>query len=173
MLDGLIRLLQWLAEVWSQHLSPFVVLSDYEEGVVLRMGRYKKNLVKGINFKMPLMDYTMTVIVTKDTYHVANVNVTTTDSKTISVGAIVEFEIVDVKKYFLDVNEAQSNAHDITRGVIANYLSDCEWSEVKQKTTLTQIKNKLKPQLDSMGMSVTQIMFGDIAQSRVFTIFKE
>jgi len=173
MLDGLIRLLQWLAEIWSQHLSPFVVLSDYEEGVVLRMGRYKKNLVKGINFKMPLMDYTMTVIVTKDTYHVSNVNVTTSDSKTISVGAIVEFEIVDVKKYFLDVNEAQSNAHDITRGVIADYLSDCDWSEVKQKTTLTKIKNKLKPQMETMGMNITQVMFGDIAQSRVFTIFKE
>lgn len=149
------------------------MLSDYEEGVVLRMGRYKKNLVKGINFKMPLMDYTMTVIVTKDTYHVANVNVTTIDGKTISVGSIVEFNIVDVKKYFLDVNEAQSNAHDITRGVIADYLSDCEWEEVKKKTTLTQIKNKLRPQLESMGMNITQVMFGDIAQSKVYTVFKE
>jgi regulator of protease activity HflC (stomatin/prohibitin superfamily) len=137
------------------------------------MGRYKKNLIKGINFKMPLMDYTMTVIVTKDTYHVANVNVTTIDGKTISVGSIVEFNIVDVKKYFLDVNEAQSNAHDITRGVIADYLSDCEWEEVKKKTTLTQIKNKLKPQMEAMGMNITQVMFGDIAQSKVFTVFKE
>ena len=173
MLDGLIKLLEWIAQIWEQHLSPFIVLSDYEEGVVLRMGRYKKNLVKGINFKMPLMDYTMTVIVTKDTYHVANVNVTTIDGKTISVGSIVEFNIVDVKKYFLDVNEAQSNAHDITRGVIADYLSDCEWEEVKKKTTLTQIKNKLRPQLESMGMNITQVMFGDIAQSKVYTVFKE
>ena len=173
MLDGLIRVLEWLAQIWSQHLSPFIVLSDYEEGIVLRMGRYKKNLIKGINFKMPLMDYTMTVIVTKDTYHVANVNVTTIDGKTISVGSIVEFNIVDVKKYFLDVNEAQSNAHDITRGVIADYLSDCEWEEVKKKTTLTQIKNKLKPQMEAMGMNITQVMFGDIAQSKVFTVFKE
>lgn len=173
MLDGLIRVFQWIAEIWSQHLSPFVVLSDYEEGVILRMGKYQKNLVKGVNFKMPLMDYTMTVVVTKDTYHVANVNVTTIDGKTISVGSIVEFNIVDVKKYFLDVNEAQSNAHDITRGIIADYLSDCEWEEVKKKTTLTQIKNRLKPQMEAMGMNVTQVMFGDIAQSRVFTIFKE
>ncbi|MEI6186987.1 MAG: SPFH domain-containing protein [Alphaproteobacteria bacterium] len=173
MLDGLIRLLQWLAEVWFQHLSPFIVLCDYEEGVILRMGKYKKNLVKGINFKIPLMDATMTTIVTKDTYHVANVNVTTIDGKTISVGAIVEFEITDIRKFFMDINEAHSNAHDITRGVIADYISDIEWIEVKKKTTLTQIKNKLKPQMEAMGMSVTQIMFGDIAQSRVFTVFKE
>lgn len=173
MLEGLIKILEWLAQIWEQHLSPFIVLSEYEQGVVLRLGKYNKNLVKGINFKMPLLDYTMTVIVTKDTYRVANVNVTTLDSKTISVGAIVEFEIVDVKKYFLEVNEAQSNAHDITRGIIADYLSDCEWEEVKRKTTLTQIKNKLKPQLEGMGMSISQVMFGDIAQSRVFTLFRE
>jgi hypothetical protein len=122
---------------------------------------------------MPLADYTMTVIVTRDTYHVANVSVTTTDGKTISVGVIIEYEITDVKKYFLDVNEAQSNAHDITRGLVADYLSDCEWIDVKKKTTLTQIKNKLKPQMESMGMNVTQVMFGDIVQSKVFTIFKE
>jgi len=160
-------------QIWSQHLSPFVVLSEYESGIVLRMGIYRKYLTKGINFKMPLMDYTMTTIVTKDTYHVANVSVTTIDGKTISVGAIVEFEITDAKKFFLDVNEAHSNAHDITRGIIADYLSDCDWVDVKKKTTLTQIKNKLKPQMEAMGMNVTQVMFGDIVQSRVFTIFKE
>ena len=173
MLDGIIKILEWLAQIWSQHLSPFIILSDYEEGVTLRMGRYHKNLVKGINFKMPLMDYTMTIIVTKDTYHVANVNVTTLDGKTISVGCIVEFEITDVRKFFLDVNEAFGNAHDITRGVLADYLSDCDWVDVKKKTTLTQIKNKLKPQMEAMGITITQVMFGDIVQSRVFTLFKE
>lgn len=173
MLDGIIKLLEWVFKVWEQHLSPFIVLSEYEEGVLLRLGIYKKNLVKGINLKVPLLDYTMVTTVTKDTYHVVNVNVTTTDSKSICVGAIVEFDICDIKKYFLDVNEAQSNAHDITRGIIADYLSDCEWEEVKKKTTLTQIKNKLKPQLADMGMNIHQIMFGDITQTRVFTVFKD
>lgn len=173
MLDGVIKLLEWIFEKWTDFLSPIFVVREYEAGVLLRLGKYKKNLEHGVNFKWPLVDEIHTVIKTVDTFHVAAVDITTLDGKQVSVEPIVKFDIIDPKKYILDVNAAADNLHDITRGIIADYLTDCEWDEIKKKTTLTEIKNKLKNECDEMGVKVYKVYFGRIVTTRMFTVFKE
>ena len=173
MLEGIIRLLEWIFEIGKDYISPFCVLPEYQGGVLMRMGKYKKNLSHGINWKIPLVDAIHTVITTADTFHIANVNVTTIDTKTINVGAVIEFEIVDVKKYLIDMNDADSNAHDIARGVIADYITDCTWEEIKDKKTQTKIKNKLKAELAILGINVKSLLIADIAITKTFTLIKE
>ena len=77
------------------------------------------------------------------------------------------------KKYLLEANEAAGNIHDISRGVIADYLTDCDWEEIKKKTTLTKIKNALKNECDDMGLVIHKVYFGRIVTTRMFTVFKE
>lgn len=173
MLDGLIRLLEWMMEKWENYLSPVMLLRSYESGVLMRNGKYKKDLSIGWNFKLPLIDEVHTVIKTVDTFHVAAVDLTTLDGKQVSVEPIIKFEIVDPKKYIIDVNEASGNIHDITRGIIADYLTDCEWEDIKKKTTLTAIKNALKNDCDEMGIKIFKVYFGRIVTTRMFTVFKE
>lgn len=173
MLDGLIKLLEWIGEKWTDFLSPVFVVREFESGVLLRLGKYKKNLSAGVNFKWPLVDEIHKVIKTIDTFHVAAVDITTLDGKQVSVEPIVKFDIIDPKKYILDVNAAGDNFHDITRGIIADYLTDCEWDEIKKKTTLTEIKNKLKNECDEIGVKVYKVYFGRIVTTRMFTVFKE
>lgn len=173
MLDGLIRLLEWVGDKWRDYISPFCIIRDYEGGVLMRLGHYKHNLKKGINWKLPIIDEVHTVLISIDTFHIANINVTTTDGKMISIGAIVEFEITDVKKYLIDMNDASSNSHDMARGIIADYVTDCTLEEVKDKKTLTKIKNKLKNEFDDLGINVRKLLFGDIIVTKALTIFKD
>ena len=173
MLDGLIRLLEWLGDKWETNLAPYFILAEYEGGVLLRLGRYKKELKKGSNWKIPLIDTIVTTNVMTNTYAISNVNITTLDNKTISVSAVLEIDIFDVKSYLIDTNDADTNAADLARGIIADYLTDCTWEEVKDKKTLTKIKNKLKPEFAEMGISVNKLLFGDIAITRTFTLIKE
>ena len=173
MLDGFIRLLEWLGEKWRDYLAPVFIVRTYESGVLLRLGKYKKDLTEGVNFKIPFIDEIHTVIRTVDTFHVTPVDITTLDSKQVSVEPIVKFEIIDPKKYLLDVNDGSSNMHDITRGIIADYLTDCEWDEIKKKTTLTAIKNSLKAECDEIGVKVYKVYFGRIVTTRIYTVFKE
>jgi regulator of protease activity HflC (stomatin/prohibitin superfamily) len=173
MLDGLIRLIEWLFEIGKDYLTPVFVIKEYEAGVLLRLGRYTKDLTPGINFKWPIIDAIHTVNKMIDTFHVAAVDITTLDGKQVSVEPIIKFEIVDSRKYLIEVNDAASNLHDITRGIIADYLTDCNWEEIKRKTTLTEIKNKLKSECDEMGVKVFKVYFGRIVTTRMFTVFKE
>jgi regulator of protease activity HflC (stomatin/prohibitin superfamily) len=173
MLDGLIRLLEWLGDKWETNLSPYFIISDYEGGVLLRLGKYKKTLKRGSNWKYPLIDSIVSTNIAINTYAISNVNITTLDNKTVTVSGILEIDIFDVKKYLIDINDADSNAADLARGIIADYLSDCTWEEVKDKKTLTKIKNKLKPEFAEMGITVRKLLFGDIAITRMYTVIKE
>ena len=173
MLDGLIKFFEWIAEKGTDYLSPIFIIRDFESGVLLRLGKYKKNLSIGVNFKIPLVDEIYKVIRTIDTFHVNAVNITTLDNKQVSVEPIVKFDIVDPKKYLLEANETAGNIHDIARGIIADYLTDCEWEDIKKKTTLTRIKNALKNECDDMGINIHKVYFGRIVTTKMFTVFKE
>jgi regulator of protease activity HflC (stomatin/prohibitin superfamily) len=173
MSEGLIRIFEWIAEIWRDYLSPVLVLRCYEGGVLLRLGTYRKNLKEGINFKIPLIDEVHFVITTIDTFHISPVDITTMDNKQVSVEPIIKFDIVDPKKYLVDVNEAAGNIHDIARGVIADYLTDCTWDEIKKKSTLTAIKIALKKECDDMGINIYKVYFGRIVTTKMYTIFKD
>jgi regulator of protease activity HflC (stomatin/prohibitin superfamily) len=173
MSEGLIRIFEWIAEIWRDYLSPVLVLRCYEGGVLLRLGTYRKNLKEGINFKLPLIDEVHVVITTIDTFHISPVDITTIDNKQVSVEPIIKFDIIDPKKYLVDVNEAAGNIHDIARGIIADYLTDCTWDDIKKKTTLTAIKNALKKECDDMGINIYKVYFGRIVTTKMYTIFKD
>lgn len=173
MISGFIKFLEWVAEKCKDYISPVLILRCYESGVLLRLGTYKKDLKEGINWKIPIIDEVHTVISTIDTFHVLPVDITTKDNKQVSVEPIIKFDIVDPKKYLIDTNVASDNLHDVSRGTIADYLSDCEWEDIKKKTTLTAIKNALKKECDDMGINIYKVYFGRIVTTKIYTVFKE
>ena len=80
--------------------------------------------------------------------------------------------IIDPKLYIISVNDALSNSHDIARGIIGDYLSDCTWEEIKQKPTRTEVKKKLKKVFVNMGIEVHDLYFADISLNTVLTLRK-
>ena len=175
MIDGniLISTFEWIGEKWKDYLSPVVILRCYEAGVLLRLGKYKHDLKEGWNWKIPLIDEVHTVVATVDTFHISPVDITTADAKQVSVEPIIKFTISDPKKYLVDTNDADSNIHDICRGVVADYLTDITWDDLKKKTTLTAIKNALKKECDEMGAVISKVYFGRIVTTKMYTVFKE
>lgn len=173
MIDGFVKLFEWLAEKFDEHLSPFVIIRDYEAGMRLRLGRRVGPLHTGVNWKWPFIDEIHTCLTKPDTFKVANATVTTADGKTAAFGAIVEYRIVNAERFLLDYNEALSNMHDFARGSVAQQLMDCSWEDCKKRTTWTKIKNRLKDECEPMGIEIIQIQFGDITQVRAITLFNK
>lgn len=172
MFESIIKLIDWIAEKLSNHVFPFVIVRDYEGGVILRLGRYLKTLDKGLNWKWPFVDEANTTLTSIDTFHIHEINITTRDNKTVVIGVAVEYQINDVKKFLIDVNDAISNAHDIARGVVSDILADYTWEEISGKSKLTDVKSALKRPMDDMGISVRRVYRSDFTITRVFTIFK-
>lgn len=164
-------LIEWLERIW-EYIKFFHILNQYEGGVILRLGKFNRVMKESWNWKLFMFEECHTCITKPDTMHIEGINITTIDGKPVSVGAIIEFDIQDVKLFLLEYNETLSNAHDITRSVVADYLSDCTWEEVKKKSTWTGIKNKLKSEYERMGMKLYFINYGDCTITKVITLNK-
>lgn len=165
------KLWEILHQIWT-HLIPFFIIEEYERGVRLRLGKLvHDNLTPGFHWKIPLADKVLSSIVTTDTLNINNVNITTLDNKTIAVGAVLEFEVVNIKKFIIDINEARTNAHDICRGLMADYLSDCTYAECTDKKSIKVITKLLTKKCEEMGIKVLSLTFTDIVMSRVIKLF--
>lgn len=165
------KLWEIIHQMWV-HLIPFFIIEQYERGVRLRLGKVvDKNLTPGFHWKIPVVDKVLTAIITADTMNIENVNITTLDNKTIAVGAVLEFEVENIYKFIIDVNEARSNAHDICRGMMADYLSDCTYAECTDKKTIRTITRLLTKKCEEMGIKVLSLTFTDIVITRVIKLF--
>lgn len=165
------RILDFILSVWN-HLIPFAIVNQYERGVRLRFGKLiNKPIEPGLIWKIPLVDMILTTIVTADTLDIHPVNITTTDNQTITVGGVLEFEIDDIIKYLIDTNEARSNTHDICRGIMADYLTDCTYEQCKDKKTIRTITRVITKKCEDMGIKVLMLTFTDMSKSRVFKLF--
>tara|TARA_R110000868_G_scaffold29391_2_gene109261 strand:+ start:3270 stop:3782 length:513 start_codon:yes stop_codon:yes gene_type:complete len=164
---GVVEFCKWLYEQFELYVFPFTIINTYERGVRLTVGKYPQLVMPGFRLKLPFLQVIFTEVVTADTLQARCVHVTTVDGKTVSVSPCIEYTKEDVIKWIIDNNESHTNLHDILRAIVADYLTDLTWEECKKKTTCTTIKNKLNKRIESMGATVHQVMFTDIAQSRI------
>lgn len=165
---------EWLQQLITQfldYLKPWVLIDQFEAGVLLRCGRYNRTLYPGLHLKWPFLDYYHSAIVTIDTLEVNEVNITTLDGQTISIGCYIEYLVIDVRKFLLDVNDAKTNMKDICRGILSNHLEDVTWEDIKKKPTINAIRKKLTSKYAEMGVEVKDVMFTDKCKSRVFKLF--
>lgn len=164
---GVVEFFKWLYEQFELYIFPFTIINTYERGVRLTFGKNPTLVNPGLKLKLPFFQVIFTEIITPDTLQARCVHVTTIDGKTVSISPCIEYTKEDVIKWIVETNEAPTNLHDILRATVADYLTDLTWEDCKKKTTLTAIKNKLNKRIEPMGAIVHQVMFTDIAQSRI------
>lgn len=164
---GIFELIRWVWEQFEHYIFPFTIIHIYERGVILTWGKIPKLLMPGLRLKAPFIQTVFTATITIDTLEIKPVLVTTKDGKTILVKPIVEFSISDPVKWLIETNEAKSNLHDISGGVVSDYLTDIDWEECKMKTTLTKVKNKLQNKSTQIGATIHSVSFASMSLARV------
>lgn len=157
--------LEWFQTKFGVYIAPAYLVREYEAGVLLLFGKYKKNLRKGINWKLPWPIHEAHKCVTKPETIVAEVVVTTIDSKTLSIEAKGEYEIIDERKWLLGANDALSNVKDLFTGWVGDFAVDCSFDELIKKPVKTRIKNKLNEELLAYGVKFNRILFSKISHT--------
>lgn len=163
----MIEFLKFLFEVLEKYLMPFQVINTYERGVILTFGKKPRPVEPGFIFKIPFIQEVFTTPIMPDTISPSSVNVTTADGKTISVRVAIEFEVVDAQKWLIEVTDATTNLSDLTRGFVADHLTDIVWEEVVQKKTRTEIKNRLNKKCHEFGCKINLLMFTEVCQTKI------
>lgn len=72
-------------------IMPFKVVNQWEKGILLRLGRFKRTVNPGLNFKIPFIDQIMSEPVITQTVNLKSQTVTSLDQKCIVLSSIVRY----------------------------------------------------------------------------------
>ena len=164
------KLIDLLISVWKD-FQPLVFVLEYKEGVMFRAGKFRRVWLPGAHLRIPFVDTYYTENVKTDTMRVEEVNITTLDGKTVTIGCEFELKITDIVKAVVDTNDWRSNMHDIAQGILSDNLEDIDWDDIRKKTTKNAIAKKIEHRAIEMGITTSNFNFTDKAITRAITLF--
>lgn len=128
MIDKIVEILQ---AIWTS-LLPFVVLAPYEQGVQLRLGKFKRVLLEpGLYWCLPLhFDVVLKDTVVPRTSRLTGLSTTTSDGYSIGFEAVITWSISNVRVALLEVNDLDDAIADTCAGVIGTELANNEWHAI-------------------------------------------
>jgi regulator of protease activity HflC (stomatin/prohibitin superfamily) len=109
----------------------WVVLDPYEQGVLVRLGKFIRVVEPGLTWKWPMnIDFVHVQSVVPTTHSLGNESITTKDGKGVGFHAIVTYQIRDIKKVMLEISDTDHAVRDACTGEIGRVLRDHAWHDI-------------------------------------------
>lgn len=169
MFDKLIDLIS----SWFDQINPFVIIRDYQNGVHLRWGRFKRVLLPGRHYKIPFIDEVIEQHVITTTMSLPAQSLYTTDKQNIVVKSMVKYRIADVKIYILEIFDATDVISDVTQAIIKKLVVARNLQECVSQDLDTEITRKVREKAKTMGVEVQQVTLTDIAPIRSYRLIND
>jgi regulator of protease activity HflC (stomatin/prohibitin superfamily) len=150
------------------------VIPVNKKAVRIRWGKNPTELGPGIfgsgfHFVWPFeIDHVDTVVYKPEWASSFAIHITTTDNKTIAVGPVLKFTILDAVKWFYEIKSVEEYLHDVVRLCTSDVLTDCTWEECMKKPIWTKIKNKIKERTKEIGIEIEDFGLVDLAIVRIY-----
>jgi regulator of protease activity HflC (stomatin/prohibitin superfamily) len=159
------RIFDFIAESWKI-LRPWVVVSDYEGGVVLRFGIYYKELTPGLHWKLPIADTTVITSTVITTMALRPQTLTTLDDLTIVISAIVKYRIKNVRAYLLEIWDSADVLNDVTLGAIKQIVSSVNYNELQNPSIEDSVLAIVYKEAEKFGVEAHKVTFADLGRVR-------
>lgn len=169
MLDSIIS---FVNQTWRK-LIPFTIIDEYERGIILRLGKYKKTLKPGIHWKIPLMDRIISDEVVSTTLPLEAQSLCTLDNKNVTVKAIVKYKIVNIKDYLLKVYDVVDAIQDVSQGVVRKCISSLNYEEINDLDLEYDMVYEVNEKVSIWGLEIETITITDLVQTKMYRIFGE
>ena len=121
----------------------WVILQPWEEGVRVRIGKYKKKLKGGIYFRIPYFDSIYIQEVRVRICSMPIQTVSTKDGKTITLNGAIKYYIYDVEKLYESLFQPETTILNLAMSYVAEYVSERNLTEITIKDIKEEIHKKL------------------------------
>lgn len=145
----------------------WVVIAQYENGVVLRLGKFRRVLEPGLHFIIPFgVDDVLTDNVVTSTFNMTPQSLTTKDGQSVVISAVMTWAIKDVRKTLLEVEGAEDVAIDSCYGIIGQMVASRTWDEVRAPDFAEEITKAVRRRAFRYGIEVQSIQISDLSRTR-------
>jgi regulator of protease activity HflC (stomatin/prohibitin superfamily) len=141
------------------------IINQYERGVVLRLGRVRKDVKEpGLRLIIPIVDQMKKISMRIVTLPVDSQQIITKDNVSIDVAAVAYYQVVDPTKSLVEIENVISATYQIAQTTVRNIVGQSSLDEVLSSTA--SINDKIKAILDDAtakwGIYVSTVELKDI-----------
>lgn len=139
--------------------SAVKVLSEYERGVVLRLGRFTGIKGPGLIILIPIIDRMVKIDMRTITMDVQPQDVITKDNVSIKVNAVVYFRVVDPMKAVLQIENYYFATSQLSQTTLRSVLGQVPLDEIltNRDDINARLQNILDTQTEPWGVKVSLV----------------
>ena len=142
-----------------------------EQGSVVRRGMIARVVKPGIAWHLPIeIDSIHTINIKLAAMSLKEQALTTKDGKKIILSAILMWSIINVKKVFLDVEDASDTLADIGVGVIHDHVERSNWEYICTPAFRADLKKAIQKTAHKFGISVSTVKFKNLAETKMYRL---
>lgn len=140
------------------------VINQYERGVVLRFGKFKRTLNPGLHIIIPYIDTMKKVDIRTTPMDIPKQEVITKDNITVNVDAVVYFKVLDSKKAVLDITNYTYATSTFAQTALRDVTGNFELDELlsKRDEISSQIKEIVDKRTDLWGIDIEDVKLQNI-----------
>ena len=168
------RIFDFISDAW-EWLIPWVVIDQYEQGVVLRLGKYKRVVNPGLSFIWPFgIEEVKYETVVRQTSYLDPQSLTTQDDKSVTVSGIIIYTIIDIRKFLLDIDEGENDMNNIVYGIISDCVENTPWKSIRRSLfNYSVFEQAQKECFDYCGVEILAIKWSDKATARNLRLWND
>ncbi len=135
------------------------VVSQYEKGLVLRLGRYRATVGSGLTFLVPVIEDMLKVDMRERVINVEPQKVITKDNVLVTVDAVIYYRISDPVKATFEVQNFGYAATTLAQTNLRNLIGDKSLDETltARDTINANLRNVLDEATNTWGVKVTRV----------------
>lgn len=164
----------WIKDLlvaWYEWLIPFTVIDAYEEGVVLRLGVFNRQLPPGFHWIIPFgVERVISDEVVTRVINLSSQSLTTSDNVPVVVGGAVTLSIHNIKKAMLSVKTVHQAIADSCIGVIGQHVRRNEWSALTTDEFTTELTKACGTYARKYGLTIERVQLTDLAKMRALRL---
>lgn len=166
-LDKLIDLLVDSAKFFL----PFVVIQQFEQGVVLRFGKFTRELDPGFHWVVPFgIDAVLVDNVVPRTHLGGLQSLVTRDGRHITLQVIVTAKIHNIRKALLEVEGVDHALLDSCAGAVATEVAGHTWEEIIANGFSERLTEQCRKGAWRYGVEVMRVQIGDLTVARAIRL---
>jgi len=135
------------------------IVSQFEKGLVLRLGKYHATANSGLNFLAPLIDEMIKVDMREQVINVEPQKVITRDNVTVIVDAVIYYRVVDPVRAVFEVQNFALAATTLAQTNLRNLIGDKSLDEtlIARDMINTNLRAVLDEATNTWGVKVTRV----------------
>jgi len=150
--------------------SPALIINNYEGGILLRLGKYKKTLGSGMHLKIPVFDKIMKLDMRTRFYSQNSASLTTRDGVQITVSPVLSFKAHCAKEAILSHVEYGNPVWDGSSQILSRLVLAHDYDDIMSDQFINKFQDEMKKYCLPYGILMLTSEFDTITKAKAYRV---